>query len=81
MHTLDRKSKFALLSIFSNTLLIIFKVIAGILSGSVSSISEAIHSAMDRLASVIRVKMNKSCWHSISMGRLFYVYRSCAGFL
>jgi len=53
MHTLDRKSKFALLSIFSNTMLIIFKVIAGILSGSVSIISEAIHSAMDLVASVI----------------------------
>lgn len=49
----DRKSKVALLSIVSNTVLIIFKVIAGILSGSVSIISEAIHSGMDLMASII----------------------------
>lgn len=49
----DRKSKFALLSILSNTLLIIFKVTAGIMSGSVSIISEAIHSMMDLVASSI----------------------------
>ena len=53
MHALDRKSKFALLSICSNTLLIVFKVVAGILSGSVSIISEAIHSAMDLVASIV----------------------------
>ena len=51
--TLDRKGKMALLSIVSNTLLIIFKVIAGILSGSVSIISEAIHSGMDLVASFV----------------------------
>lgn len=49
----DRKVKFALLSIVSNTVLIIFKVIAGILSGSISIISEAIHSGMDLAASII----------------------------
>lgn len=53
MQGLDRKSKFALLSICSNTLLIIFKVVAGILSGSVSIISEAIHSGMDLVASIV----------------------------
>lgn len=53
MSHLDRKGKFALLSIFSNTLLIIFKVVAGVLSGSVSIISEAIHSAMDLVASIV----------------------------
>ena len=53
MSDFDRKSKFALLSICSNTLLIIFKVVAGILSGSVSIISEAIHSLMDLIASTI----------------------------
>ena len=36
------KQKSALLSIFSNTALIFLKVIAGILMGSVSVISEAI---------------------------------------
>ena len=53
MRDLDRKGKFALLSICSNTLLIIFKVAAGILSGSVSIISEAIHSGMDLVASIV----------------------------
>ena len=47
------KQKAAVLSIFSNTTLIIFKVIAGILMGSVSVISEAIHSSIDLLASFI----------------------------
>ncbi|MFA5385407.1 MAG: cation diffusion facilitator family transporter [Eubacteriales bacterium] len=49
----DRKSRVALLSIVSNTTLITFKVIAGVLSGSVSIISEAIHSGMDLIASFI----------------------------
>jgi cation diffusion facilitator family transporter len=49
----DRRVKFALLSIISNTALIIFKIIAGILSGSVSIISEAIHSSMDLAASIV----------------------------
>jgi len=53
MRNWDRKMKVAALSIISNTMLIIFKVIAGILSGSVSIISEGIHSGMDLLASII----------------------------
>ncbi|MFA6125885.1 MAG: cation diffusion facilitator family transporter [Bacteroidales bacterium] len=47
------KTQVARLSVFSNTFLIILKVFAGMLSGSVSIISEAIHSSMDLLASVI----------------------------
>lgn len=53
MGSWDRRVKVALLSIASNTSLIILKIIAGILSGSVSIISEAIHSGMDLAASVI----------------------------
>lgn len=49
----DRRVKVALLSIVSNSLLITLKVTAGILSGSVSIISEAIHSSMDLIASLI----------------------------
>jgi len=49
----DRKVRIALISIISNTILIIMKVVAGILSGSVSIISEAIHSGMDLIASII----------------------------
>jgi len=48
-----KKRQAALLSVFSNTALITMKFIAGILSGSVSIISEAIHSGMDLLASFI----------------------------
>ena len=53
MKSLDRKARVALLSIVSNSTLIILKVIAGVLSGSVSIISEAIHSSMDLVASFI----------------------------
>lgn len=48
-----QKTEVARLSVFSNSFLILLKVIAGILSGSVSIISEAIHSSMDLLASII----------------------------
>jgi len=47
------KTKTARLSIASNTILIIIKVVAGILSGSVSILSEAIHSGIDLVAAVI----------------------------
>jgi cation diffusion facilitator family transporter len=50
---MNTKVKTARLSIISNTLLIIMKVIVGILSGSVSIISEAIHSSMDLVAALI----------------------------
>lgn len=47
------KQQAALLSIMSNTVLIIFKLTAGIMMNSVSVISEAIHSSLDLLASLI----------------------------
>lgn len=43
----------ALISIASNTSLIVLKIIAGIISGSIGIISEAIHSCSDLLASFI----------------------------
>lgn len=43
----------ARLSVLSNSLLIIMKLVVGIISGSVSIISEAIHSSMDLVAAVI----------------------------
>lgn len=43
----------AILSILSNTILILLKYIAGFISGSISIISEATHSATDLLASII----------------------------
>ena len=48
-----KKIKAARISIYSNTSLIIMKVAAGLVSGSVSIISEAIHSGLDLLASFI----------------------------
>ena len=53
MKKAEKKVKVAALSIASNTTLIILKIVAGILSGSVSIISEAIHSGMDLVASLI----------------------------
>ena len=50
---MNKKVSVARLSIFSNSILIIMKIIVGLLSGSVSIISEAIHSFMDLLASVV----------------------------
>jgi cation diffusion facilitator family transporter len=47
------KVKTARLSIISNFLLIVMKLAAGIISGSVSIISEAVHSSMDLAAAVI----------------------------
>jgi cation diffusion facilitator family transporter len=50
---MNAKTSIARLSVLSNTLLIAMKLIVGIISGSVSIISEAIHSSMDLLAAVI----------------------------
>ncbi|MFL0194534.1 cation diffusion facilitator family transporter [Clostridium sp. WILCCON 0269] len=50
---MEEKVKAARLSIFSNTSLIIIKLIVGLITGSVSIISEAIHSTMDLAASII----------------------------
>ncbi|MFN8240880.1 MAG: cation diffusion facilitator family transporter [Bacteroidales bacterium] len=50
---MNRKVKIARLSILSNTFLITIKLVAGFLSGSVSIISEAIHSSMDLMAAII----------------------------
>ena len=47
------KVNVARLSILSNSLLIIMKLAVGIISGSVSIISEAIHSSMDLIAAII----------------------------
>ena len=48
-----RKSNVALLSVISNTSLVFLKLIVGIMIGSVSVISEAIHSGVDLLAAII----------------------------
>lgn len=48
-----KKKSVAALSIFSNVFLTLLKIFAGIVSGSLSIISEAIHSASDLFASVL----------------------------
>lgn len=53
MESERRKIRVATLSVVSNTVLVIMKVMAGFLMGSVSIISEAIHSAMDLVAALI----------------------------
>ncbi len=50
---MNAKISIARLSILSNTLLLFLKLITGIISGSVSIISEAIHSSMDLIAAII----------------------------
>jgi cation diffusion facilitator family transporter len=47
------KSRAATVSILSNSGLIVLKVIAGVLTGSVAIITEAVHSAIDLMASLV----------------------------
>jgi cation diffusion facilitator family transporter len=50
---MNAKVSIARLSIISNTLLILMKMAVGLISGSVSILSEAIHSSMDLIAAII----------------------------
>jgi cation diffusion facilitator family transporter len=47
------KSRAAAISIASNSVLIVFKLVAGILSGSIAIVSEALHSGSDLVAALI----------------------------
>ena len=53
MDTQRKKTRVAALSIASNSILVIFKLIVGVLIGSVAVLSEAIHSGMDLIAALI----------------------------
>jgi len=79
-----REKKFAAgLSIVSNTIVILLKVFAGIVSGSISIISEAIHSMSDLLASflaffaVTRSSKPADAAHPYGHGK----YEDMAGFI
>jgi cation diffusion facilitator family transporter len=48
-----KKTNVVLISIISNSALVIFKIVAGVLMGSVAVVSEAIHSGIDLLAAVV----------------------------
>ena len=50
---MDKKSRTVLFSISSNALLLTVKIVAGVLTGSASVLSEAVHSATDLVASVV----------------------------
>jgi cation diffusion facilitator family transporter len=49
----DRKSRAAWISILSNTTLIVLKIVAGVITGSVAIITEAVHSSIDLVASLV----------------------------
>ncbi|MCB4757094.1 MAG: cation diffusion facilitator family transporter [Elusimicrobia bacterium] len=53
MNVNNNRIAVALLSVLSNTTLVVFKIIVGLAIGSVSVISEAIHSGVDLLAAFI----------------------------
>lgn len=53
MDNKDKKVKVASLSVLSNTLLVLFKLVVGIAINSVSVLSEAIHSGIDLLAALL----------------------------
>ncbi|RPI78742.1 MAG: cation transporter [Desulfobacteraceae bacterium] len=53
MSFIDNKKRVAWLSVASNAFLTLIKIATGILTGSVSVLSEAIHSAIDLLAALI----------------------------
>lgn len=50
---MDKKVRAAILSIASNTCLTVMKLVTGVMMGSISVISEAMHSGIDLVASVV----------------------------
>ena len=52
-HSAPRKTRAAALSIASNSILIVLKLVAGAITGSIAIITEAVHSAIDLLASIV----------------------------
>lgn len=53
MDNQKQKTTVALLSVISNSILVVLKCITGLITGSISVLSEAAHSSMDLIASVI----------------------------
>jgi divalent metal cation (Fe/Co/Zn/Cd) transporter len=53
MDAQTRKVRVATLSVISNTSLVVMKLVVGLLIGSISIISEAIHSGVDLIATII----------------------------
>ena len=53
MHGRGSKAGAALVSVASNSILIVVKVVAGVLTGSIAILTEAVHSAVDLIASLV----------------------------
>jgi len=53
MNTQRQKTNVALLSVLSNTFLVVGKIVVGLMINSIAIISEAIHSGMDLIAAII----------------------------
>ncbi len=66
-----RKIGVAWLSVISNSLLVLLKIVIGILIGSVAVISEAIHSGIDLLAAIIALLAVKTASKSADEGHPF----------
>src|SRR5512136_316396 len=71
MNVDKRKINVAWLSVISNSLLVLLKIIIGILIGSVSVISEAIHSGVDLLAALIALFAVRASSKSADQGHPF----------
>jgi len=66
-----RKFRVALLSIFSNACLVLLKLVVGVVTGSLSVISEAVHSGIDLLAALIAAVAVRRASHPPDSGHLF----------
>ncbi len=81
------KTSVALLAVVSNSILVVFKLAVGLMIGSVSVISEAIHSAVDLVSSLIAfVSVKKASrppdeTHSFGHGKLENVSGTIEAFL
>ncbi len=66
-----RKFNAALLSVVSNSTLVVLKLSVGVVTGSLSVISEAVHSGMDLLAALIAAVAVRRASHPPDSGHLF----------
>jgi cation diffusion facilitator family transporter len=53
IETIDLKRRTAVISVISNSVLILLKVIAGTVTGSVAILTDAVHSSIDLVASIV----------------------------
>ena len=87
MKSAQRKRQVARLSVLSNSLLVIFKLIVGLMIGAVSVISEAIHSGVDLIAALIALFAVKASGkpaddkHTFGHGKFENLSAAIEGFL